>query len=596
MRRTDTIVRLGVARRKGWEIYVAALAIALITLIIAGMSYFDRDDLFFASYFQLNPPTPSVLVRSWFGHLMPGYIASVLAFLAVFSLSWPAAMVLTALIHTGAFIALVRCLDALSGPARLNAFVGAAFSLSLGPLAVRLWWAATLNNMFALALGLAVLGCATRWFVTHRRRHLIAALLLYALALALSEKNLLFSVHIGAWFVLVVLRGLSARERIAAIGRSWLLWVGLVLISLVDVIAFLSGQYVEESGSAPGLLFSLEFIVHSVVGGLVPSLFGVQMAGESTDLLDARVLIASLLAAAFVIWTVVRDRSNAGVWVFALVAVVANAAVLSRRGEMIGLDGSRQLRYLLESSALLWLAIGVVLLSALRAGSPSGVSSEGGWTNRIIRTLAGTVAVAAVVTSTWFWVSNLTNAIRQSGGVAARAWVTSLQSTLPHPAPPLIDSPLPETFGMPALHPYDMVAALLPSLGWQGVRTTNDPRGAWVVGPDGTAGPAIMASPDVQFSGNSCSDGSANIPMPAVRTSGRTFIRVDVSEGSGDSITLLVRNGWTTVARPPEGGAVVIYLADPVEGDLQISSQGGSMCVERVTVGDMLPEPAAAGR
>jgi len=121
------IVRLCVAPRTRWELLVAALVVTLVTLAIAGGSYFNRDDLFFVEYFQLNPVTPRVLVRSWFGHLMPGYIANVIAFLTIFGLSWPAALVFTALIHVGAFVAFTRCLDAVLGSARLNVLIGLAF-------------------------------------------------------------------------------------------------------------------------------------------------------------------------------------------------------------------------------------------------------------------------------------------------------------------------------------------------------------------------------------------------------------------------------------------------------------------------------------
>lgn len=583
------IVRLCIALRSRWELAAAALIVVLVTLAVASGSYFDRDDLFFAQYFGVNPVTPEVLVRSWFGHLMPGYIASVIAFLEVFGLSWPAALAGTALIHAGAFVAFTRCLDAVLGPARLNILAGLAFSLSLGPLSVRLWWAATLNNMLALALGLAVLGCATRWMTTRRSRHLIAALLIYAIALAMSEKNLLFSLHIAMWCALVVWRGRPIRDRLREVLRTWPLWVGLAVLSLVDVVAFLTGQYVDESGSSPSVPFSIDFIVHSVFGGLVPSLFGVEMVNETTSLLDLRVVITVLLFAAFVAWTVVRVRSNGGVWIFAAIAVLANAAVLSRRGEMITVAGGRQLRYLLESSALLWLAIGVVLLVTLRAGRRDAHNGRSARTGRVGASAVASVLVLVLALSTWSWAITLVRTVQASGGYAARAWVASLEDTLPAPAPPIIDSPLPPSFGMPAMHPYNSVSLLLPSLGWESVQTTPVLDGAWVVGPDGVAGPAVVEGADVQFSGRRCTEDGTDIPMPEVHTTGDSYLIVDLVSGSGDSMAFVYDGGWTTIDRPIQSGTLAVYLPYTLDGDLSISPQGGTMCIASVAVGDVLP-------
>ncbi|MGB4778678.1 hypothetical protein [Microbacterium sp.] len=590
------VVRFCLARRARWELAAVTLVIALITLVFAGGSYFQRDDLFFAQYLEVNPINADLFVRSWFGHLMPGYIASVVAFLGVFGLSWPAALIAAAMIHAGAFVAFSRCLDAVLGPVRMNVIAGLAFSLSLGPMAVRLWWAATLNNTFALALGLAVLGCATRWIITRRIAHLVAALLLYVVALSMSEKNLLFSLHIIAWCVLVVWCGRPLRHRLHDLIRTWPLWLGLGVLSLIDVVIFLGGGYVDESGASPSLAFSLDFIVHSIVGGLIPSLFGIDMVDQPTSLLDPRVVVTVLLFALFVAWTIVRVRSNREVWVFAAIAVLANAAVLSRRGEMITVAGGRQLRYLLESSALLWLAIGFALVAALRAGwradragAPESPSARGGKA-----AIAGVLALVLAL-SGLSWAVTLSNILRAGDGPDARTWVESLHATLPDPTPPLIDSPLPSSFGMPALHPYNMVSLLLPSLGWDEVRVTTELDGAWVVGPSGIAGPAAIASAAVQFSGSRCSDGANNIPLPEVRTTGGGFLIVELSASNGDTLALLYDGGWTMLDRPNTSGRIAVYLPVALDGDLSISPQGGALCVDSVTVGDIQPSSPTAG-
>lgn len=582
--------RFCLAERARWEIFAAAIAVAVATTIVAGGSFFLRDDLVFAEYFQLNPLTVDAFFRSWFGHLVPGYIATVTSFLSVFGLSWPAALAFTALINMGASVALTRILDALLGPVRFNVIAGLAFSLSLGPLASRMWWAATLTNMFPLALGLAVLGCATRWVIRRRARYLVAALVLYAIGLAMSEKNLLFSLHIAMWCVLVVWRGQPLSMRIREVGRTWALWLGLAVLSIIDVVVFLTGGYISESGTSPGLRTSAAFIVDSIIGGLIPSLFGVDMSEETGSLVDPRVVVTVILFSGFVLWTTSRVRSNWGVWVFAIIGVLANVVAVSRRADLIGITGGRNLRYLLESSAIVWLVIGVVLVTTLRATSTRSRASR--MLSAAPLRFLGTVCLVVIFTfSVWSWSTALAKDVSRNEGRAAREWVGSLEATLPRTTtPPLIDSPLPTTFGLPPLHPYDMVGALLPSLGWHEIRTTNSLDGAWVVGPDGVAGPASLANSSVPFTGTRCTDGTTSVSVPEVHSPGRKYLVVDFSQATGNSVAFVLTGGWTTIEHPSGSGKVVVYFAAPITGDLQISSQGGDICIDSVAVGDILPQ------
>lgn len=584
------IARLLVNDRTRWELLYGALLIAVVTVLIAGGSFFHRDDFVYAEFFQLNALAPEVFLRSWFGHFVPGYIAFLTAFLSVFGLSWPAALAFTAAINVGAFVAITRALDAVVGKARFNVIAGLAFSLSLGPLASRLWWAATLTNMLALALGLAVLGCATRWVIHRRAVHLVAALALYVVALAMSEKNLLFSLHIAMWCALVIWRGRPLAERAREVLRTWPLWAGLLVISLVEVVVFMTGGYIEESGTSPSLSVSLAFIVDSVAGGLIPSVFGLDMEKVVSSLLDPRIVVAAAVFIAFVIWTIVRVRSNMGVWAFALIGTLANVVAVSRRADVLGITGGRNLRYLLESTALLWLAVGVVVVVTLRAGMKS-VETATARRNRLASIGVAAVGILVFALSTASWSQSLAHAIERNEGREARVWAEALRESLPQPPPPLIDSPLPESFGLPPLHPYDMVAAALPSLGWKDVRTTTSLEGAWVVGPDGFAGPATIANPHVALSESECSDGSTNIAVPRAQSDGRSFVILDFSRATGSTAAFLFDDGWTTIERPEQSGTVAVYIPGPIDGDLQISTQGNAMCVDSVIVGDIVPSP-----
>jgi hypothetical protein len=139
-----------------------------------------------------------------------------------------------------------------------------------------------------------------------------------------------------------------------------------------------------------------------------------------------------------------------------------------------------------------------------------------------------------------------------------------------------------------------MVAPLLPSLGWTDVTTTTSLDGAWVVGPDGTAGPAHLANEHVAFAGPECTDGSFPIAIPDALSPGRKYIALRFSGAAGKSAAFVRAEGWTSVELAEESGTVVAYVAAPFDGDLSIDPQGSPLCVETVTVGDILPASSAA--
>lgn len=590
------------ATRRRWELPAAAAVVLALTVAFAWQSYFFADDLFFPAYFRENTPGLWILGRSWFGHLMPAYPASIVGFLAVFGLSWPAAAAIIGLIHTGAFVAVVRILDAVVGVRRLALLCGLAFTLSLGPVALRLWWAASLNNTLALALGLAALGCCTRFVTGRRWRSLAAGLLLYALALACSEKSLLFSMHILLWCVLVVWRGAPLLERGRRLLRAWPMWAGIAVLSAVDLILFLRGPYLLESGAAPSTSTTFEFMVKSVFGGLVPSFFGLDLLADSPPLLSAPVLVPAVLMAVFVVVSIVVVRSNAGVWLFALVAVTANTFALSRRADVVGVEAGRELRYHLENTALVWLAIGVVVFSLLqhlrerRAGAGAVPEPEHRRDARRAERRAPVLRVAAIVAacllvsaSTVAWTGSAVRIVESNHGRDARAWVETLDRTLPEDPPPLLDSPLPEHVGLPALWPWNMASAVLPVLGHD-VTFTDTLDGAWIVGEDGTAGPATTRSVSVVSPRERCSADASDLAYPAARVAaGRSLLIHYTSEKAG-TLAVYAGSRWTLLERPAGSGTLVVYLpAGTGGGELLISPQGVPLCVDGLGAADVVP-------
>ncbi|AXH35349.1 hypothetical protein DVJ78_07970 [Humibacter sp. BT305] len=578
--------------RRRWELPVAVGVVAILTIAFALQSYFFADDLFFPAYFRENPPGPSALTRSWFGHLMPAYAASIIAFLDVFGMSWPAAAVIIGVIHAGAFMALVRIIDATVGVRRIALLAGIAFTLSLGPIALRLWWAASLNNTVALAVALAAMGCLVR-FVVHRRWTSFAAgVVLYGLALLSSEKSLLFSVHLFLWCFLVVWRGTPFTSRVRNVLRTWPVWVAVIVVSCIELALLLRGPYLNESGPAPSNGITVQFMVHAIFGGLVPSFFGFDLNGGPLDLLAPAVLVSTVLFGTFVVWSIVRVRSNAGVWLFALVGVLANTFAVSRRVEFIGVGAGRELRYHLEDSALLWMAIAVVLASILvqavrrRAGAATQSRSA---IRAVVPAVTLTVVAAVLVVSTVAWSMSMTRIVVGNVGLSARAWLTSVQQTLPADAPPLIDSPVPEPVALASLWPYNMNSSVLPIFGWE-PRFTNSLDGSWIVGTDGVAGPASFVLGEPQSRDRICTDGSSDVLFAEAHADEGQYLAVTYSDATSGKLGVFAGGRWTVVDAPAGSGAVVLYLPHGIQpGELLVSPQNGPACVDDVSVGYVVP-------
>ncbi|QJU54426.1 hypothetical protein SCB71_14900 [Herbiconiux sp. KACC 21604] len=605
--------RFVTAPRRRWELPVAIVLVLGLTAAFAWQSYFFADDLFFPAYFREFPFGVDSLTRSWFGHLMPAYAASIAGFLAVFGLSWPAAAVIIGVIHAGAFTALVRIVDAVTGARRMALLAGLAFSLSLGPIALRLWWAASLNNTVALAVSLAAFGCLTRFVVGTRWTRwgsLAAGLVLYALALASSEKSLLFSMHLFLWCVLVIWRGRPVLERVKSVLRSWPVWVGVIVISLAELYLYLGGPYLAESDGSPSGSTTVRFMLHSALGGLVPSLFGFDLVYAPVTLLNPVIIVTCLLFAAFVVTTVVVKRSNAGVWLFTVVVVLANTFVLSRRADVIGIGAGRELRYHLENTALLWAAIGVVVVSTLlelrrradaRAGLAASASAPGSGsaaatlpggrrTGRLIASVVAALAVAGLVAvSAVAWVGSFDRIVTANPGPKARAWVETMERTLPADPPPLIDSPLPEPVALASLYPYNMTSAMLPVFGRE-VAFTSSLEGAWVVGADGTAGPATLDAVKAASDGAACTDGNGDLEYPGTKADKGRYLVIDYSAAAGDSFAVFAGNRWTEVERPAGAGTVVLYLPYGIApGELAIGAQSSPVCIDGLSIADVVP-------
>lgn len=559
-----------------------------LTVLLAGRAWFFTDDVLIADYFTHEPIDLANLTRSWFGHLMPGYILAAATFLRVFGLNWSVAMVVIAVIHTGAFVALVRCLDATNGRQRLNIVAGLLFTCSVAVLATRLWWAASLNNMVALAFCLSTMGATARWVTTHRSRYLWSALLSYALAVVFSEKSLLFSVWTVLWCVLVIWRELPWRERFTALLRRWPLWLGILVISAVDVGVFVSGAYVQESGETATLGASLLFIGWGLVGGFIPSLFGPDLWLVDPWWGPVAIVGCSLVLLAAVVLTLLRRRRLAGVWVFVALAVLVNQTVLSRRAELLGLDGGRILRYHVENTALFWLGAAVVAYVTL--SRPATGRDDDRVAARPVarrRWATGGVVVSVVsLLSLAMWAQSTYITVTTSVGYQARGWIDEVTATWPtEPEPAFNRLPLPCCIGLPGMYSYNMNDVVLPLIHPE-VRFSDQLEGSFALTTEGAAGPAVFL-PAASATVGSCLDPGAALTVPALAADPYQVVRIAYRATTGGLLT--TSTGHRGQLEYAAGTTSVIDFLPTgfAAGTFTLTAASAEVCIDTVEVGSV---------
>ncbi len=466
-------------RASAWELVGTVALIGAFAFLVASTSFFYADDFLYGSLFGESGFDRALLLRSYFGHLVPGFVVLDWNFYKFAGMSWPIASLIVSASLAGLALALTRLLDATVGLRRINLIGGAGAALSLALLPLVLWWGAAITNLIPLALGISFLGCVTRWIRTGRRRYLLSAVLMYALALSFYEKSLLFSAYAVFWTVLVVDSGVPFAERLRRLVRRWPLWAAVFCLSAIVLGLYLLGAYREESGATATPWELLEFVIRGVGLGLIPSLFGLDLQsptwGEWVGPLAVTTFAAVL---SFVWWSTRRTKTVLGAWIFgALAVILGQVPVAIGRASISGADGGRLLRYQIEGVVFV-IVVAVMVAVAVSESRPTRARDIS------MRARVGGGMIVVVIVA--MWSISMAQTIRSNPGAAAKGWMASLDFSWPDESPVrLIDSPMPDSFLYSWQYPFNMASVAVPLLKDDVVITT-DPAGAWMV--SGTRG------------------------------------------------------------------------------------------------------------
>ena len=582
-----------------------------LTTWVASRSFFFADDLLYGSFLGQSPFGGAILFRSWFGHLVPGFIATDWTFLRLFGLDWPAAVVVMVAVGLAASVALLRLLEALSGRNWRTVVLTALFGLSLPVVTQSLWWGAVLTNLLPLAASIATMGSFLRWARSGRTRHLVSMTGCFLLAVAFYEKSVLTAVYVALLSLLVLDGGRPWRVRWAATLRRWPAWACLGVVAVVDGLWYLSGDFLAETGPAPGIRDLVAFLFHSLTEGFAPTFLGLHLPEGA--LLGSRALtlvVANAALAGVAIITARRSRRARNAWLFFALAFLLNQGVLgwgrvntvayssNDVDSTLGVLGPHMgllLRYQLENTLLFCVALAVA------------VPYLGGTRPTRLRLPRAAVAlgVCALLLAP-FWAMSLRAEMRGHRGVEARAWVDAVRASyddLPAADRELgfVEGVVPDWFVYGAMSPYNRYDQVLPQLLAEPRFNGTGERGLGI-SAEGVVGP-VGFRPLAALGGDVClapGDPRLELDLPRALPSGPWFVRLDYRGDAASSVQIIVHNdgappGLLMVSGSYETGAgsgrLVVAPGSVPAAQVTVEVTGPArVCLDGVEIGSMEPE------
>jgi hypothetical protein len=590
-------------RAARWGLFGAHV---LLLAWLASRSFFFSDDFLYGSLLRDASLDKELLIRSWFGHLVPGFIAADWTFIRVVGLNWPIAAALMVAVTLAATVSVVRLLEALCGRVWRTLVVSALFAFSLMITTQVLWWGAVMTNIVPLAASIATLGSFVRWARSGRGRHLVSMTACFVLAVSFYEKSILTAAYVGLLSLLVLDAGLPWRDRVRTTLRRWPAWVLLGGIAIVDVGWYLTHDYLIEAGTPPTARDLAAFLFHSFTEGFAPSFLGMHQPGVSllgSPLLTMLVADALLLGVAVV--TSLRSRRALEAWVFFALAYLLNQAVLGRgRVAIIGPHMGTLLRYQLENTVLFCIALAVAA-PYLRGAWPRR------WAPRLRGRALTSWAVFAVLAALLapLWVVSLREEMRVSTGIAAREWFDTVRGTLAeqrreNPDLAVVDGVVPGWLVYAQMAPFNRYERVLPQVLGDVPFTRTEDRGL-SIDESGTVHPvAFETAADLGGAGTCLTPGTGSarveLKLPELLPEQLWFVDVQYTAEAGSALRIQVDNQGVTPdlrmgtaeyeTEAGNGRLVVAPAALPVaEVALEVIGPA-EICLRGVEVGAMQPE------
>ncbi|MGH9281163.1 MAG: ArnT family glycosyltransferase [Acidimicrobiales bacterium] len=366
---------LWVVGHAGWSFTLtpkgrlAALAGAVIVPAAAlgyllSTSGFVWDDIQNLREAQLAQLTIGYLGEPTFGHFSPGHRLADWAFFHLFSFDFTAAAWIMVIGFALTLVLFHRVLAELFRPGAGPLVLTLVYGVSLVHVGTIQWWAAGIDRVCATALSfLSILG-----YLLYRRKRSWRYLVLSLAALGLAEMFYVKPVFVPLYLVLMRVLLLEperrVRDTIVDAAREWRVWA-LYAVTVGAFAAFYLGDYPEDLRLHTSPAVFAHYLSALWFRVLVPNFFGIWLHdGPASGWTWTGVVVAQVLLAGVVAWSIWRWRPAWRAWVFFAIGGLANAAVVGMT--RVGLDFADlvayTLNYNLEIQFLFVLALGAAFL------------------------------------------------------------------------------------------------------------------------------------------------------------------------------------------------------------------------------------------
>lgn len=580
--------------------HVLAVALALILLqtivrtVVAATGEFYWDDLILVGRAGSYPLLSDEFLRyDHDGHLMPAAFLVAGIATAIAPLEWWPAAASLVIGQLLASLAVLRVLWLLLGPRR--ALWGPLLFYLLTPLTLPAfaWWAAALNALPLQAALAWVAGDALQYSRTGRRRHLVSALVVTAVALVFFEKSVLVPFAAFATVALAHHVDGLARPIRSTWARARPLWLGSAAVLVVWAVGY--ATIVESRFGIPPWSMVAGLTHHGISYGLLPSLLGGPWEWERwnpsppwADPPLVLVVVAWLAVAGAAVWTVRRRRRTGPVWLATIAYVLASltAMISTRFGPETTYELARTLRYFADSAVVVAIAAALILRAPRR-----GTTTR----PRAVRATAWICAAVFTVGSLW---STVTFARSWSDNPTGDYLAAAKAALTARPDQPVLDHPVSVWILLPVTYPHNLVGSVFSALpGRSDIR--DHATDLWVLDDLGHRTPAdllplrfVPPGPEPDCGHRVTTGAVTAVPLDSPAGDWEWTVQVNY-RASADGTIDLGFPGHASVTVPVTEGLGTVYVRVSGDGSAlqaRSSTPGTTVCLGAGSLGVVVPQ------
>ena len=338
------------------SVLLGAIALLVVQALVRGYvalgGWFLYDDLIFIQRATSSPLwSTDYLFTAYNGHVMPGAFVWVHLLNSLAPLNYTVVALTDLALQTVVGVLVYRTLTTLFGRRPAVLVPLAVFLLTVITLPATTWWAAALNQLPGQAAAVGALLCHALYHRMGRLRYGYLGVVSVALGLLFSEKVLLIVPAVFALSLLWFTAGPPMQRLRTCLHEHRRVWLAYAVVCVPYSVWYLVAvpSPVEPTRSA---IVVLQTMGTSLTEAVLPALLGGPYGWEELGIGAIAqppagvVVLASVVAAVVVTWTVLRRHRAVFGWLVVGAYWALNAAILgATRAAVVGPVIGREYRY-----------------------------------------------------------------------------------------------------------------------------------------------------------------------------------------------------------------------------------------------------------